>query len=78
MCYPMCLQGTFQAVLATNGQASFAVFSYSDINRIRDITEEGVGIIGFDAGSGRGTTMAFSTFPVKNPHIFRIDGKNDK
>ena len=65
--------------MATNGEASFAIFSYSDINRTSNIIKEGIGIVGFDAGDGRRGDMvvlsSLNKFVLKNANVFRIDGK---
>ncbi len=65
------LQISFQAVLATDGNISFAIFNYetgNDIIRAKDVTKS----IGFDAGD----KMSYLTPRINDDiGIFRIDGK---
>ena len=72
------LQINFQAVLSTDGQASFAAFTYSSPNDVLDITARW--LIGFDAGDEvRGSVVLSGEEPTwngfGNVNIFRIDGK---
>ena len=72
------IQGSFQVIVATDGETSYAIFSYSDVNKVRQIVSEGNGIIGFDAGDERRSDMVVlsdSDFSLKSINVFRIDGK---
>ena len=72
------LQITFQAVLSTDGQASFAAFTYSSPDNVLDITARW--LIGFDAGDKVRGSVVLSRADSKwngfgDVNIFRIDGK---
>ena len=66
------LQYTFQAVLATDGVTSFAIFLYGDITTL-DLPDELPTQTGFNAGDGE----HLSNIPVnslEHVNIYRIDG----
>ena len=69
------IQITFQAVLSTDGNNSFATFLYNEyLPRVQNIVSSGLGAIGFDAGdNSRYIRIAVdNTLEVIN--TFRIDG----
>ena len=66
------LQYTFQAVLATDGTASFAIFLYGDVTTL-DLQDVQPTQIGFNAGDGE----HMSNIPISSlepVNIYRIDG----
>ena len=68
------LQYTFQAVLATDGTASFAIFLYGDITTLLDLSNAQRTQIGFNGGDGE----HMSNIPVNSlepVNIYRIDGR---
>ena len=73
---------TFQTVLSTDGNASFAAFVYNDLTALAEIhaLHGNSLLIGFDAGDEvRGTEVVGlgSTLDhLDEVNIFRIDGKN--
>ena len=72
-------QLTFQAVLATDGEASFAIFMYEDLQIVRNISSQERGRVGFDAGDQtRSSTVLYGVeeLPLSHVNIFRIDGKH--
>ena len=80
--HPFILQVTFQTVLSSDGNASFAAFLYNDlcaIAKIHALYKNSL-LIGFDAGDevravefvGPGSALDH----LEEMNIFRIDGKN--
>ena len=65
------LQLTFQAVLATDGMVSFAVFIYADTDELVSI--EDMSTIGFNAGD-RTRLANFMPDSLGTVNVFRIDG----
>ena len=73
------MKATFQAVLSTDGERSFATFIYDNLDPIQAmVTIQRRGIIGFDAGDqSRSATVldvATQIFPLEKANSFRIDG----
>ena len=73
---------TYQTVLSTDGNASFAAFIYDDLTALAEIhaLQGNSLLIGFDAGDkvrGAEVVGLASTFGrLEEVNIFRIDGKN--
>lgn len=69
---------TFQLILSTDGETSFATFIYEDLNTTRDIVFRVKGAIGFDAGDESRSSVVLGNnrndFPLRNVNVFRIDG----
>lgn len=79
-CY---IQQTFQAVLSTDGNASFAAFVYKDPDSVNELTYTHQ--VGFNAGDGqRGANIVGSiqvpdvvySENLQGVNIFRIDGNS--
>ena len=66
------MQTTFQLVLSTNGNASFAALMYQDPTTLTDFPREHV--VGFDAGD-RNRGITFMPNELQGANVFRIDGK---
>ncbi len=74
----MIFQFSFQAVLCTDGETSFALYIYLDLPFVRNITSREQGIVGFDAGDqSRGDTVLYGgeNFTLNEVNVFRVDGK---
>ena len=73
------LQVTFQTVLSSDGDASFAAFTYNDLtflDVVRDSDNNSL-LIGFDAGDGiRAAELDGQRSTFDQVNVFRIDGKN--
>ena len=71
-------QFTLQAILVTDGEASFATFIYDNLPIIlSNVTAQERGTIGFDAGDqSTGDTVSYGEENVmlSEINIFRIDG----
>lgn len=68
------VQVTFQCALATNGNRSFAIYYYHDIDMlVQNVNEQQV-VIGFN----KGDEQSFTTIPllqsVSQTNIYRLDG----
>ena len=64
--------------MATDGETSYAVFIYSDLDRVRTIVSQGSANIGFDAGDERrsDTVLLNGDYDfLETVNVFRIDGK---
>ena len=60
---------TFQAVITTDGEVSFAIFLYmNDVTTLRQLTQ-----IGFNAGDGEHLSNV-PLYSIENVNIYRIDG----
>lgn len=68
---------TFQVILSTDGETSFATFIYGNLLTTINIVSSG-GAIGFDSGDqGRSATVFDvnqQNFPLRILDTFRIDG----
>lgn len=73
------LQFSFQAVVSTDGDVSFATLIYDNLPFVKNITSQEKATVGFDAGDqSRGDTVLHGAdeFPLTDVNTFRIDGKN--
>ena len=73
------LQVTFQAVLSTDGVASFVAFVYENESIPAIEALQGLEIVGFDAGDRARSATVFDagssgTGTLTTSQIFRIDG----
>ena len=75
--YNIALQLTFQAVVSTDGDVSFATFIYDNLPFVKNITSQEKAIVGFDAGDqSRGDTVLHGAdeFTLTDVNTFRVDG----
>ena len=67
------MQVSLQCVLATDGNASFAIYYYDDFDRLLQSVHEEAAVIGFGKGDGK----SFLAIPLQSSsqtNIYRIDG----
>lgn len=62
--------------MATNGEASFAIFFYTEVDRAISVVSEGIAAIGFDAGDRGRSDSVLPNIPLERVNVFRIDGIN--
>jgi hypothetical protein len=71
---------TFQLVISTDGQHSFAAFVYSNPLAIFSSLTDGDSTVGFDSGQGKfadvGRIHLMSHQPLEAVNVFRIDGNS--